>query len=169
MYLCKPERNVRQTTLLVVICAVVTSALFLVSTLITQYSALVQFCGFASLMVSILLCVRFSLTEFEYCVGNGDFSVTKITGNKRQVICNVSLDTAVDLIEKKDYDHLPSSEKAIIKYSLNQNMIAKSYVFLCVFNGKRAMIEFEPNDAFVSILKNEIALAKKNTESETIL
>lgn len=165
MYICKPERNVFQTKLLVTVCAVVTAVLFLVSTLITQYSSLVQLCGYISLMVSILLCVRYSLTEFEYAVGCGDFHVIKIVGNKRQVICNVALETAVCLIEKRDYDHLPSSEKAIIKYSLNQNMKAKSYVFLCVFNGKRAMIEFEPNEAFVSIMKNEIAISKKSADN----
>lgn len=121
------------------------------------------------MMVSILLCVRYPMTEFEYSVGGGDFTIVKSIGNKRQVICNVALETAICLIEKRDYDHLPSSEKAIIKYSLNQNMKAKSYVFLCVFNGKRAMIEFEPNEAFVSIMKNEIALAKKNNDSESEL
>jgi hypothetical protein len=105
------------------------------------------------------------LTEFEYAVGGGDFNIIKIVGNKRQVICNVALETAVCLIEKRDYDHLPSSEKAIIKYSLNQNMKANSYVFLCDFNGKRAMIEFEPNEAFVSIMKNEIAISKKSAEN----
>ena len=43
-------------------------------------------------------------------------------------------------------------------------MIADSYVFLCEFNGRRAMIEFEPNAAFVSILKKEISNYKKNEE-----
>lgn len=166
LYICKPERNVFQTKLLVTVCVIVTSALFLVSTLINQYASLVQLCGYLSLMVSILLCVRYSLTEFEYSVNGCDFSVIKVIGNKRQIICNVALETAIDLIEKRDYDHLPSSEKAIIKYSLNQNMKTKSYVFLCCFNGKRAMIEFEPNEAFVSIMKNQIAVAKKNLGNE---
>ena len=55
------------------------------------------------------------------------------------------------------------NEKAIIKYSLNQNMKANSFVFLCEFNGKRAMIEFEPNPEFVAILKDEMKLANKNS------
>ena len=106
------------------------------------------------------------MTDFEYAVSGGNFTIVKILGNKRQMVCNVALETAICLIEKRDYDHLPSSEKAIIKYSLNQNIKAKSYVFLCDFNGKRAMIEFEPNDAFVSIMKSEIATATKNSSDE---
>lgn len=150
--------------MLLFVSVAVTALLFLASTTVPAYASLVNLAGFASLMISILLNVRYSLTEFEYSVGGGCFSVTKITGNRRQTVCNVALETAIDLFEKRDYDHLPSSEKGIIKYSLNQNMKAQSFVFLCNFNNKRTMIEFEPNAQFVSILKNEISLAKKSSD-----
>ncbi len=164
MYICKPERNVFQVKLLLFVSVVVTAGLFFVSTVTKDYSALFRFLGFASLMLSILFNVRYSLTEFEYMVSDGDFSVVKITGNRRQQVCCVALESAIDLYTKRDYQHLPSNEKGIIKYSLNQNMKADSYVFLCNFNGKRAMIEFEPNKAFVSILKKEISAYKKDGE-----
>lgn len=160
MYICKPERNANQVMILLSVSVIVTSGLFLLSTLIPVYSSLVRLSGLISLMVSILLNVRYSLTEFEYSVANGNFTVTKITGNRRQHVCCVALETAIDIMPKRDYEHLPSAEKGIIKYSLNQNMKADSYVFLCNFNGKRAMIEFEPNDAFVSIIKREISIYK---------
>ncbi len=163
MYICKPERNVNQIRTLVFVCTVVTSALFLLSTCIQQYASLIRLTAILSLVVSILLVVRYALTEFEYSVSAGDFTITKITGNRRQVVCNLALETAIDLIEKRDYDHLPRNEKAIIKYSLNQNMKANSFVFLCEFNGKRAMIEFEPNHEFVAILKDEMKLNNKNS------
>ena len=162
MYICKPERSVFQTRVLLFTCVLVTLSLFFASTVVERYGAFIEFCGFASLMLSILFVVRYSITEFEYAICDGCFSVTKITGNKRQIVCNVNLETSVDLLAKRDYDHLPSNEKAIIKYSLNQNMKANSYVFLCVFNGKRTMIEFEPNNEFVAIMKNEINQAKQN-------
>ncbi len=164
MYICKPERNVAQVRALVACCALITAILFFVSTSVPYYQGLVRLLAFVSLIVSILLVVRYALTEFEYAVSCGSLSVTRITGNRRTVVCNVALETAVDLYEKRDYDHLPSSEKAVIKYSLNQNLSADSFVFLCDFDGKgkRAMIEFEPNEMFVSILKTEIARAKTN-------
>ena len=139
-------------------CTLVTAILFLLSTCVQLYAALIRLTAFISLIASILLVVRYALTEFEYSVSHGDFAITRITGNRRQAVCNVSLETAIDFIEKRDYDHLPSSEKAIIKYSLNQNMKAKSFVLLFDFNGKKSMIEFEPNPEFVAILKNEIKL-----------
>ena len=164
MYICKPERKVFQVKMLLLVSVVVTAGLFLISTLVESYSAFVRFAGFAALMLSILFNVRYSLTEFEYAVGNGDFSVVKITGNRRQQVCCVALESAIDLYTKRDYNHLPSAEKGILKYSLNQNMIAESYVFLCDFNGRRAMIEFEPNSSFVAIMKKEIASSKKTGE-----
>lgn len=166
MYFCKPERNIRQVKLLLFLSAGITALIFLVSTLVPSYASLIQLTGFLALVIAIWLNVRFSLTEYEYAVGNGDFAVIRITGNRRQTVCNIALETAMDVITKRDYDHLPSAERAIIKYSLNQNMFAESYVFLCDFNGKKTMVEFEPNIEFVSILKNEIMLAKQNSKNQ---
>ena len=164
MYLCKPERNIFQVKMLLFVSVAVTAGLFLISTLDVPFAGIAQLSAFAVLILSILFNVRYSLTEFEYAVGNGDFSVIKIAGNRRQQVCCVALESAIELYSKRDYDHLPSSEKGIIKYSLNQNMKADCYVFLCNFNGKRAMIKFEPNEAFVSIMKREISAAKKIEE-----
>lgn len=157
MYICKPERNIRQVKLLLFASVIVTLLLFFVSSVSLEYSGLVRIVAYVALIAAIWLNVRYSLTEFEYAVSDGSFSVTKTVGNRRQIICNVALETVTDLLEKRDYVHLPSNEKAILKYSLNQNMRAKSYVLLCNFNGKRTMIEFEPNGEFVAILKNEIS------------
>ncbi len=164
MYRCKPERIPKQVYLLLGISAAVTALLFLASTLILEYTAPLSTLGMIALMVSILLNVRYSLTEYEYAVNSTDFAITKILGNKRQIVCNVSLETATEIISKRDYDHLPQKEKAIIKYSLNQNMFAESYVLRFVFNGKPAMIEFEPNVEFVSIVHQAIQNANSSQE-----
>ncbi|MBR5285544.1 MAG: hypothetical protein IKU30_01470 [Clostridia bacterium] len=165
MYICKPERNVAQTRLLLITCAVVTLSIFFISTVVPAYNSLVETFGFLSLVVSILLVYRYSMTEFEYGVTDCDFTVTKIVGNKRTPVCCVALETAIDLLTKSDYTKLSKNEKAITKYSLKQNMFANSYVFLCDFNERRAMIEFEPNIQFVMILKNAIKNAKHQSEN----
>lgn len=169
MHICKPERDVKQVHILLWASVFVTAGLFLASSLAVSllepiYSTAINTLGFIALTAGILLNVRYSMTEFEYIVGNGDFAIVKILGNKRQTVCCIALESAIDLMPKRDYEHLPASEKAIIKYSLNQNMKADSYIFLCNFNGKKTMIEFEPNAAFVTIMKKEIALNKKNED-----
>ncbi|MBQ9847920.1 MAG: hypothetical protein IJO64_02555 [Clostridia bacterium] len=159
MYICKPERNALQAKLLIAICALVTIALFAASSLIAQYSSLLNFAGVAALAVSILLVVRYYMTEFEYSVDSESFSIVKTVGTRKQTVCCLALDKSCELIKMSDYKLLPRDKKAIIKYSLNQNIKAESYVFLCDFNGKRTMVEFEPNAEFVVIVERMIANA----------
>lgn len=166
MYKCKPERSVPQTRLLLAACIVVTAGTFLAGSMMTLWGAPVRFLGLAFLVTSILLVVRYTLTEMEYTVDGDDFIVTKIVGNRRTDVCCVNLSTAIGLYEKREYAHLKVEEKASVKYILNQNMKAESFVYLCSFNGKRAMIEFEPNTAFVAIMKDAIESAKKQRETE---
>lgn len=166
MYKCKPERSPKQVWLLLAGSAIITALLFLASTLILEYSSLLSTAGMIALVIAIWLNVRYSLTEFEYAVNSTDFAITKIMGNKRQIMCNIALETAIDVMEKRDYDHLPNSEKAIIKYSLNQNIKAQSYVLRFEFNGKSAMVEFEPNPEFVGILRTAILNSKSSDEQK---
>jgi len=151
--------------MLLFVSVVVTLGFFFVASVnISRISSICQLLGFASLIIAIMLNIRYSLTEFEYAVDDCDFTITRITGNRRQIVCCVALESAISVLQKRDYDHLPAAEKGIIKYSLNQNMKAESYVFLFDFNGKREKVEFEPNEAFVSILKNKIEIATSNKE-----
>ena len=92
----------------------------------------------------------------------------KILGSRRTEVCNIDLSTAIGLYKESDYEHLPASEKGRIKYSLTQNICARDvYVFLCEFNGQRTMIRFEPNGAFVAILRDyiEAALSAEGEDS----
>lgn len=165
MFFCKPERSVKQTRLLLLVCVLATAGTFLVGSLIQKYSPLINLVGFAFLAVSILLVVRYSLTEMEYSFDNEDFTIIKKIGYRSQTVCCVSLSTAKDLITKAEYDALPREQKAIIKYSLNQNMFADSYVFLCDFNGKSCKIEFEPNKQFAALLKAKIDEVRAQSET----
>lgn len=164
MFICKPERNALQAKILIAVCALVTLGFFAASALIAEYGSLLNFAGIAALAVSILLVVRYCMTEFEYSVDNESFAIVKTVGTRRQAVCHLALDKSCKLIKKSEYKLLPREQKAIIKYSLNQNIKAESYVFLCVFNGKRTMVEFEPNGEFVSIFRNKIAEAKEADE-----
>ncbi len=166
MYKCKPERSVKQTRILLITCVFVTLSVFLLASLFSQWGGVLRFLGFACLVTSILFVVKYTLTEMEYAVDGGDFLVTKIVGNKRTVMCCVDMSTAIGIYTKSEYNNLPKSEKAVTKYVLNQNMKADSHVYLCEFNGRRAMVEFEPNPPFVAIMREEIKKAKEAAEKE---
>lgn len=164
MYKCKPERSVLQMRLIVILGFLSSMAAFFAGTVMSAYGSYVKLAGFVLLCVTIMLLIRYVLSEYEYTVDGESFTVTRITGRKRTDMCCISLSTAIGLLTKKDYDALPRQEKATVKYSLNQNLKAESYVFLCEFNGRRTMVEFEPNAAFAQIVSDRIADAKKRKD-----
>lgn len=162
MYKCKPERNVAQARLIAIPGTALPAVLFVASAAVPKYGSYIKLLSFAMICVTIMLLVRYVLSEYEYSVDGESFSVTRITGARRTVMCSISLASAVALLPESEYRALPAGEKAIIKYSLNQNVRAQSYVFLCDFNGKRTMVEFEPNEPFAAIVKEQIEAAKRN-------
>ena len=111
---------------------------------------------------------RYSITEMEYEIFDGSFSVIKVVGQKRTVVCSLSLSTAIMLIPKAEYtEKLKAGQMPVInsRYNFNQNMKCKSYVYICEFNGKTIMVEFEPNEIFVRVMLEEIERAKKNDQN----
>lgn len=160
MYKCKPERSVAQTRLILWLGLGIPAVMLFVSGALPAFGSIVRLAAFFIICITIMLMVRYSLSEYEYAVDGESFSVTRITGRRRTVVCSLSLATAEKLLPVKEYRELPASERAIIKYSLCQNMRADSYVFLCDFNGRRTMVEFEPNEAFVKILRDQIDKAR---------
>lgn len=160
MKFCKPDRDPAKVRLLAAVSVAVPLVAFLIATLMESYASFMNMLGLVSLMTGILLNVRFTLTEYEYGASPECFSVVKILGSRRTEVCNIDLSTAIGLYKESDYEHLPASEKGRIKYSLTQNICARDvYVFLCEFNGQRTMIRFEPNGAFVAILRDYIEAA----------
>ena len=161
MYIRKPERSVAQTRLIFWLGLGIPAVMLFVSGALPAFGSIVRLAAFLLICVTIMLMVRFSLSEYEYAVDGESFSVTRITGRRRTVMCSLSLATAEKLLPAKEYRELPAAERAIIKYSLCQNIRADSYVFLCDFNGRRTMVEFEPNEAFVKILRDQMDKARR--------
>lgn len=120
------------------------------------------------LSAGIMAVYRYSMTEMEYEIFDGSFSVIKVVGQKRTVVCSLSLSTAIMLIPKAEYtEKIKAGQMPVInsRYNFNQNMKCKSYVYICEFNGKTIMVEFEPNEIFVRVMLEEIERAKKNDQN----
>ena len=167
LYKCKPERSVAQMRIIVLLGLGIPLICFTLGSAVPKAGSYVKLFGFAVICAFIMVLVRFVLSEYEYSVDGESFAVARVTGRRNTVMCRIDLTTAISLLPKKEYDALPGSEKAIVKYSLNQNIKAASYVFLCDFNGKRTMIEFEPNEAFVGIVNKQIDEAKRRSSRES--
>ncbi len=168
MYRCKPERNPRQAILLIVVLALLSFGGFCFSQTITMYKIFAQLAAIIFLALSISIVVRYTITEMEYQITHTDFTVTKTVGNKTTVLCSLALSSSIALVDKKTYLHSGDYSDVVIKYNHNQNLKADSHVYIYDFNGKKGMIEFEPNPTFVKIMKEAIDNAKKDNSSPRV-
>lgn len=162
MYKCKPERNVKQVMLLLIGSITVTVGTFALGVLWEAQRGIINFIGMLMMVLAIYVIIRFTMTEMEYTLDGGNFTITKIVGNKRTVQGSLDLADTVALVTREQYraQGLNKGLSTICNYS--QNIGGKHWFYLFEFGGKRAVIEFEPNDAFVVIFREEIEKAKRN-------
>lgn len=164
MYKYKPERNARQALILIICLSLLTCTGFFIASLLETYRMFAQLVAVLLLAISIMMVIRYTITEIEYSVSAGTFGISKTIGNKTTPLCSLDLTTAIALVDKNTYEHSTEFSDVSIKFNYCQNIKAQSFVFVYEFNGKKGMIEFEPNTVFVKIMKDAIKKAKKEDE-----
>lgn len=162
MYKCKPERNARQVALLMIGSIALTIGLFALGILLNQYRGTINLVALMVASIAIYIIIRFTMTEMEYTLADGNFIITKIVGSKRTDQGCLDLACTVALVTKEEYraQGLNKSPHAFCNYA--QNLGGKHWYYVCEFGGRRAVVEFEPNDAFVAIMKDEIEKAQNS-------
>ena len=163
MYKCKPERSVAQTVLLMAVSVLLTGGVFALSAVWKENAGLIRFIGFFCLALCIYVIYRFTLTEMEYTLCDGYFTVTRIVGRKRTDVAVLDLAESVALVTREEYRSggLNKGLSAVFNYS--QNLGGRHWVDVFTFQDKRGSVEFEPNDAFAAIFQVEIEKAKNRT------
>ena len=140
MYKCKPERNAAQMVLLIAGAVLVTGGIFILAAFWKANAGLIRFIGFFALAVSIYFIYRFTLTEVEYTLYDGEFTVTRIVGSKRTELAVLDLADTVALVTKAEYkaQGLNKGLSTICNYS--QNFGSNHWVYVFSFQGKKASL-----------------------------
>ena len=161
---CKPERNPAQVKMIFFVCIILLFAVVIVANTVKAYKWMFELLLIGLGTAAIAVVYRYSMSEMEYEVGNGDFNVYKKVGQKVSLVCSLDLSTAVTLIPKSEFTEKQASKEipfVNVRYNFNQNIRCKSsYVYVCEFNGKTASVEFEPNEPFILIMLEEIEKSK---------
>ncbi len=162
MYKCKPERNTKQVALLMISSILLTIGAFALGILWEQYRGVINLAAMLIAALAIYVIIRFTMTEMEYTLEDGTFVITKIVGNKRTDQGVLDLADTIALVTKEEYlaQGLNKGYRTFCNYS--QNIGGKHWYYVCSFSGGRAVVEFEPNEAFVAIMKDEIEKAKNS-------
>ena len=166
MYKCNPERNPKQAVLLLLCSILLIIGTFSLGILWEEYKGAINLAAMFIVAIAIYIIIRFTMTEMEYTLADGTFIITKIVGNKRTDQGALDLAEAIDLVNKEEYKAKGYNKTYNNFFNYSQNLGGNHWFFVVGFAGKRAVIEFEPNDPFVAIMKDEIEKAKKEPHSQ---
>jgi hypothetical protein len=159
---CKPVRNPEKAILLISVFAVLALVFGALSCLAIMYKGIWQIAFIATVGIGINMAVRYTMTEMEYTLTADSFEVRKKIGNKVTLVCSLALSETVVLTDKKTYRDNESVYGNIWrKYNFNQNIFAPSAMYVCNFNGKNMLVEFEPNQTFYDCFQQRISENKK--------
>lgn len=162
MVKCKPERDPKKAVLTLVFFALlclVSAAMFCMN---FEYRIIYQLAFLLALCIGINTVIRYTLTEMEYTLTEDSFEVRKKVGNKVTIVCSLALSETVALMDKKTYKNTAETYGYINrKYNFNQNIGALSAIYICKFNEKNILIEFEPNTPFYACFQQKISENKK--------
>lgn len=165
MFLCKPEKNVRQSVMLIVIISLIAAAFALLSVTAPAYRWIYQLLFCVAVTAVVLILTRNTMTQWIYGVEGTSFTILKQLGSKTTKICDLDLEQSLLLIDEASF--LAGKEKdkyaGVIHKRLNycQNINSPCYCYVFVFQEKNYLIKFEPNEVFVKILNDAIASSKK--------
>ena len=171
MIRCKPERNPRQAVIIIVCCAAAFIAVAAAACIIDGYKWLFELLLLTVTVAGVYVAYRFSMTEMDYEIYDGTFTVYKNVGRKRTAACSLDLSTAVTLLPKNEFETKQKKRELPYintRFNFNQNIKSPaSYVYVCEFNGRNIAVEFEPNSIFVNAMLEEIENSKRGEgESE---
>ena len=162
MIKCKPERDAKKAAMLVILFVVIALVSAACSCLFQSFKGVYQLIFLLVLTLGINLVVRYTMTEMEYTLTEDSFEVRKKVGNKSTLVCSLAISETVALTNKKTYKEKADSYGYVTrKYNFNQNFMADSVIYLCNFNGKIILVEFEPNVAFYKCFVKKIEENRK--------
>ena len=162
MIKCKPERNPQKAVLIISLFIILALVTAFTASIVPKYRGIYHILFIIVLSIGINFTVRYTLSEMEYTLTEDSFEVRKKVGNKVTVLCSLALSETVVLRDKASYKKDSKAYGYIFrKYNFNQNISANSAIYICKFNDKNLLVEFEPNSAFYDCFQQKITENKK--------
>ncbi len=167
MYKCQPPRKSKPIFFITLVSTVLACAFLYVGNELQIAKGLMQLAALFLIVFGLYGVIRFALSDMIYSVSDTQFSVTKVTGNKTKELCCLNLETAIDLCDADEYKQ-KYAKTVSRRYDYHQNLFTKTYFYIFEFNGKNFAMRFEPNEQFLSIMREKIssAVSRQKMSSE---
>ncbi len=151
-YIPKRDNKAKNLSLL----SIITGFVLMLLSAVMPYSVVFQVLAFVLIIVGVFLLQRYVLCEYRYIIddkddGSADLIVYKNQGKNDVKMCHISLLNVTDICKFGE-----KAERGTARYAYNQNLTDNKYVIRTV-DGERAIeVIIEPDEAFLSRLRERI-------------
>ena len=154
----------KQTTVCVCLAMICGAILFTLSYFAMSGKGLVQLAAFALWAFGLWIACRYSLVYYYYAVDGKNFRIVKVSGEKHQDVCNISMSTGIFL---KKVSEAKDRKPVRNRFNYCRNFAPKeAYVYYFEWNGAMAEIIFEPSKDFADIMNEAMIVAQSEAKAE---
>ena len=165
----RPKSKSSKEKILALVTAAAAIMLFATSGFVNKFLALYQISAIILAITSIELYVKYVGSDYVYEAAENSLKIHKITGKKSICVCSLDYEMSLSLVvSSKEY--LANKEKyPKTNFNVNyaKNLAPENYsVYFFMFNDKKCMAKFEPDDVFTQYVNEKInkALSQKDEE-----
>ena len=147
-----PPPNQRQTDSAIFACLAAAVAFYLTGAVGAPLLFVWQLLSVGALALMILMVTRYKFTQHKYVLQDGDLIVVKITGEKEQKLCHLSLTCLAGILSDEQYQQRTGKCRC---YNYLQNIVPAKRTVLHFEDGKEdILILLEADDSFLQALKD---------------
>lgn len=165
MFMCKPEKNKKQSIAVVIIFSLTAVMFTVLWILMPSYRWVYQLLSVFAIIYVINVLSRYTMAQWIYRVEAGSLIIIKQLGTKSTTVCTLDLSESLLLINEMAFREGKGKDKynGVIHKQFNycQNLCCSCYCYVFKFQDKNYLIKFEPNELFVKMLNDAIAESKK--------
>jgi len=155
-YKYTPQKMIKNAVILSGICIFGAALLLLSSPFVGTYRGIILCVVFMTIAIQIT--TRFILSSYTFILDDINFIIVRTYGGKSQQVCNIKLNTAVGISDKKSSKEIEKEfGKIIIRKNFCQNLWAsEEYTYVFEFDEKKSAVRFDADVNFINEMKLRI-------------
>jgi len=157
MKLCKPLKNPVQSVLILCATAAFTLVSAVFAVVLREYALFFKFTSIFFLIIGFLFLLRFNFLEYVYVLSDSTLTVRQLIGKRDEAVFSIEFDKETALCRGK---RPLKAQNCAGGDSYRQNLSAVCAYIIYKKNGQKLYMEFEPNEAFYSMVEDAIKDAK---------
>ena len=164
-----PKKEIKNAAIFSGICFSAAAALLISSVFIPDFKILYELSAVIFATAGVQITARFILSGYVYILDKTDFIILKITGRKSSQMCNLPLESSIDILKKqKNFSDTESKfGKITVRKNFCQNMFSiKSYAYIFEYDEKKSAVIFDADKNFVKEMKRRINYAQSQPKND---